>query len=74
MAMCGKSGNYCVCNIVRVAGGLSGPPEKDVIASFEVRIREPQGKSGIWVAVSAGKRNRSNFRPIQRQDKRPFGP
>jgi L-amino acid N-acyltransferase YncA len=40
---------------VRVAAGASGPPEKDAIASFEARICEPQGKSGIWVALSAGK-------------------
>jgi L-amino acid N-acyltransferase YncA len=40
---------------VQVAGGHSGPPEKDAIASFEARIRAPQGKSGIWVAISAGK-------------------
>jgi L-amino acid N-acyltransferase YncA len=40
---------------VRVAAGASGPPEKEAIASFEARIRQPQGKSGIWVAVSSGK-------------------
>lgn len=40
---------------VRVSAGVSGPSERDAIASFEARIREPQGKSGIWVALSDGK-------------------
>jgi L-amino acid N-acyltransferase YncA len=34
---------------------VSGPAEEEAIASFEFRIRHPEGKSGIWVAVADNK-------------------
>lgn len=36
------------------SSGLCGPPDQEAITSFATRIRQPQGKSETWVAVSDG--------------------
>jgi L-amino acid N-acyltransferase YncA len=36
---------------LQVSSGVSSPPTDDTIGSFQARIREPLGKSAIWVAV-----------------------
>ena len=40
--------------VLQHSSGVLAPPEKDAIVSFEQKIREPQGKSGMWVAVLDG--------------------
>lgn len=40
---------------INVASGLSGPSQSEATSAFLLRLSQPQGKSGIWVAIIDGK-------------------